>query len=286
MHLGNIEIGDIRVDAIDGGAVWMDGGAIFGIVPKPLWCQVRQCDLENRVRLSFFSLLVRTGDVTAVIEGGSAAHQPPKAKEHYAADESRLMATLALLGVRAEDVDFFIPSHLHFDHAGGASTPDGKGPVFPNAQYVLQRREWDEARNPCPINRNAYLAGDIAPLEKAKLLIVDGSAQIVPGIEVAKTGGHSYGHQMVKVGRKPSESIVFIGDIIPTSEHISPRWLCAFDIEPAVSYDVKLELLARAAGEGTLIAPGHGGKMPILRVECRDKGRYTAEKVPQISAMQ
>ncbi len=285
MHLGYVEIGDIRVDAIDGGAIWMDGGAIFGVVPKPLWTKGTPADDENRVRLSFFSLLVRTGDATVVIEGGSAAHQNAIVRAYHKADEPRLVSTLATLGVEPCDVDFFIPSHLHFDHVGGVSTADSKSLIFPSAKHVFERREWDEARNPVPINRNAYLPGDIAPLESADILLVDKSAQVTPRVRVDWTGGHSFGHQMITVSPATGPSLIFVGDIVPTSEHVSPRWMCAFDTDPVLTYDVKAEILTRAATEGTMIAPGHGGQRPILTVTRDTKGRFIPQRVDSIAPM-
>jgi len=283
MHLGSVELGHIRVDVIDGGAVWMDGGTIFGVVPKPLWSEVSKPDGDNRVRLSFLSLLVRTEEATIVIEGGSAAHQPPKMREHFKADDSRLLETLSSVGVEADDVDFFIPSHLHFDHVGGATTPNGGAPVFPAAQYVIQKAEWQEANNPMGINRNAYIPGDIGPLHSARLLLVDGAANIVPGVSVAKTGGHSVGHQMVKVGERAGEMLLFVGDIIPMSQHMNPRWTCAFDLFPVDTYNVKMDILTRAVNEGVFIAPGHGGHAPICTVNRTSKGQYVAQRLPCIA---
>jgi len=285
MHLGYVELGRFRVDAIDGGAVWMDGGGIFGVVPKTLWCEVLPPDDQNRVRLSFFSLLVRADKLTVVIEAGSAAHEPPKVREAHNADDSRLVETLTSLGVSPEDVDYFVPSHLHFDHAGGASTPDGRALTFPNATYILQKAELDEARNPCPINKNAYLPGDIVPLSLARLRVVNGAAEIAPGITVERTGGHSVGHQVIRVGAKPDESVVFCGDIVPMSQHISPRWMCAFDINPVDTFNVKVDILNRAAADGTIIAPGHGGHAPLLTVERNDRGRYVAHRLPSIKPL-
>lgn len=281
MDLGSLELGRFTVNAIDGGGVWMDGGAIFGVVPKPLWCEVTPADEMNRVRLSFFSLLVRGGGHNVVIEGGSAAHQPPKIAEYHRADPSALVDTLGRLGVAARDVDFFIPSHLHFDHVGGAAEGPGGGPTFPEAAYLVQRDEWNEANDPMPLNKNAYLPGDIEPLKNAKLQLVDGDAEIFPGIRVRKSGGHSVGHQVIEIG-DGAERLVFAGDLVPTSEHISPRWMCAFDVYPAATYEWKVELLERAAAEGSLIAPGHGGKMPIFSVERDERGRFTGKRAPSI----
>ena len=282
MHLGSLELGPFRVDAIDGGSVWMDGGGIFGVVPKPLWTKLVSADAENRVRLGFFSLLVRSDDATVVIEGGSAAHKPPKIAAYHKADKSSLVETLASLGVEAGDVDYFIPSHLHFDHLGGA-VEGADGPTFPGAQYVIQKSEWEEANDPMGIDRNAYLPGDIEPLRKARVRMVDGAADIIPGIAVRKSGGHSVGHQVVTVGMKPGEELVFTGDIIPTSEHISPRWMCAFDLYPVETYECKVDILARAADEGTLVVPGHGGAMPICTISRTSEDKFAGERVPSIS---
>jgi len=283
MHLGSIEIGDMRIDAIDGGSVWLDGGSLFGVVPKVLWSRESPADDKNRVRLSFFSLLVRSEKMTLVIEAGSAVHQPPKIREAMSAEDSSLLETMSSLGVAPEDVDLFIPSHLHFDHVGGASTDDGKGPLFPNARYVFQKKEWEEANRPMPININAYLAGDIKPLWNAKLYLVEGTVEVAPNIEVIYTSGHSVGHQIVRVGGKGRDNLFFAGDIIPTSEHAAPRWACAFDVYPVETYNAKVELLSTAARKGSYIAPGHGGNCPICTVAPTGAGRYVAQRVSAIS---
>jgi glyoxylase-like metal-dependent hydrolase (beta-lactamase superfamily II) len=284
MHLGTIDLKSFRIDVIDGGACWMDGGAIFGVVPKPLWSKLVPVDADNRVRLSFFSLLARSDDVTLVIEGGAAAHQPPKVREAMMAGDSSLVSTLASLGVAPEDVDFFIPSHLHFDHVGGATDPVTGDPVFPRAKYVFQTTEWKEANNPCGINVNAYLPGDIKPLAAADLHLVDGDVKVAPGVRVRRVGGHSVGSQMVIVGGGGSDSLVFTGDIVPTSEHISPRWMCAFDIFPAETYDVKVDLLRSAAEKGFYVAPGHGGNTPVCTVSAGPQGRFLAQRVAAVGA--
>lgn len=283
MHLGSIELGSCRVDAIDGGAAWMDGGAIFGVVPKPLWSKLTPADDQNRVRLPFFSLLVRTDEATIVIEAGSTAHQPPKVQEAMLSHGSNLVETLSSLGVAPEDVDFFIPSHLHFDHVGAASTPDGKGITFPNAWYVFQKREWEEANHPIPVNVNAYLPGDIAPLHAAKLRIIEGNVEVTPGVEVTLSPSHSVGQQMIRVGRG-KDSVLFTGDTVPTSEHLSLRWMCAFDVYPIETYNAKLALLTQAARDGSYIAPGHGGNAPICSVISTAPGRFTPQLAPGISA--
>jgi len=280
MDLGSLELAAFTVNAIDGGALWIDGGAMFGVVPRPLWCDLTPADEMNRVRLSFFSLLVRDGEHNVVIEGGSAAHQPAKIAEYHRAEPSALVETLAGLGVAVEEVDFFIPSHLHFDHVGAAGGPGG--PTFPEAVYVIQKAEWEEANSPRPINRNAYLAGDVEPLRNANLQLVDGDAEILPGIRVRKSGGHSIGHQIIEIGQG-AQRLVFAGDLVPTGDHVRPRWISAFDLYPEVTYEWKVELLERAAAEGSLVAPGHGGRMPIMGIERDERGRFIGKCAPGIS---
>ncbi len=282
MHLGTIDPGGIRVDIINGGGLWMDGGGIFSVVPKVLWERVCPADDRNRIKLWFISLLVRTDRATIVVEAGSAAHKPPKIAAYHEADKSTLVATLGELGVAPEDVDFFIPTHLHFDHVGAASDP-ATGPLFPDAAYVIQQAEWDRANAPEGWDKNAYQAGDIEGLHAARLDLVDGDKEITPGVKVIKSGGHTLGHQMVEVGTRGRDRLVYTGDIVPMSHHIRPRWISAFDIAPAQTYAVKVGLLERAAAERSFLVPGHGGPKPLCRVDLNADGKFTAESVPGIS---
>ncbi|MCD6404468.1 MAG: MBL fold metallo-hydrolase [Planctomycetes bacterium] len=281
MHLGTIDLGGIRVDVIDGGGLWMDGGGIFSVVPKVLWERVCPADDRNRVKLWFISLLVRTDEATVVIEAGSAVHKPPKVAAYHEADQSTLAETLGDVGVAPEDVDFFIPTHLHFDHVGAASDP-AVGPLFPNAEYVIQQVEWEQANAPEGWSKNAYIPGDIEGLHSARLGLVDGDKEITPGIKVIMSGGHTVGHQMVEVGTQAKDRLVYTGDIVPMSYHIRPRWISAFDIAPAQTYAVKVGLLERAAAEGSFLVPGHGGPRPVCRVAVNADGKFTAESVPGI----
>ena len=261
----------------------VDGGATFGVVPKPLWSKVTPADEFNRVRLSMVSLLARTPEATVLVEAGSGEHQPPKMQEALAVEGPRLLETLSSLGVAPEEIDYFIPSHLHFDHVGGASSADGRKLHFPNATHVFQRREWEEANRPLPVNVNAYIPGDIAPLARAKLLLLDGDAEVTPGVEVTFSSGHSVGHQMIRIGRG-ARSIIFVGDIFPTSEHMNLRWTCAFDVYPIETHAAKAAVIERALREGSMIAPGHGGSAPVCTVVSPGPGKYAAKIAPGVRA--
>ena len=167
-----VRIGDLAVTVLDGGHLWLDGGAMFGIIPKPLWAKRVEVDDANRIPLAMTCCLVDTGDRRVLIESGAggSSKYDPKERDIFKLSRHSIVDSLAAAGAERESIDIVILTHLHFDHAGGGTMPDGKGgfaPTFPNAKYVVQRGEWEDAVEGHCVMTGTYRRENLAPLEKA-----------------------------------------------------------------------------------------------------------------------
>ena len=230
-----MRFGDLELLPLTDGTFRLDGGAMFGVVPKPLWQKRAPADDRNRIRLGLRPLVVR-GERTLLIDAGIGGKMDEKSIEIYAIDRSRhLDHALADAGVRREDIDIVLASHLHFDHAGGFTTRDDRGrlvPAFPRARYVVRTAEWEDAMHPHERNRASYLAENFAPLAEAGVLdLVDGDDTIMPGVRVVRTGGHTMHHQIVMI-ESGGRTAVFAADLMPTAAHVDEPWIMGYDLYP------------------------------------------------------
>jgi glyoxylase-like metal-dependent hydrolase (beta-lactamase superfamily II) len=230
-----VRFGDLELLPLTDGTFRLDGGAMFGVVPKPLWQKRAPADDRNRIRLGLRPLLVR-GAQTLLIDAGIGGKMDEKSTEIYAIDRSRhLDHALADAGVGREDIDIVLASHLHFDHAGGFTVRDDGGrlaPAFPRARYVVRTAEWNDATHPHERNRASYLAENFAPLAEAGVLdLVDGDETIMPGVRVVRTGGHTMHHQIVMI-ESGGRTAVFAADLMPTIAHVDEPWIMGYDLYP------------------------------------------------------
>ena len=230
-----MRFGDLELLPLTDGTFRLDGGAMFGVVPKPLWQKRAPADDRNRIRLGLRPLVVR-GERTLLIDAGIGGKMDEKSIEIYAIDRSRhLDHALADAGVRREDIDIVLASHLHFDHAGGFTTRDDRGrlvPAFPRARYVVRTAEWEDAMHPHERNRASYLAENFAPLAEAGVLdLVDGDGTIMPGVRVVRTGGHTMHHQIAMI-ESGGRTAVFAADLMPTAAHVDEPWIMGYDLYP------------------------------------------------------
>jgi glyoxylase-like metal-dependent hydrolase (beta-lactamase superfamily II) len=251
-----LHLGDARVDVLDGGTFRLDGGAMFRVVPRALWEKVAPPDALNRIALAMRPLLVRVAGRTVLVETGIG----PEKRDATFSERIALRAgppleeQLASLGVAPEQVDTVVVTHLHFDHAGGLVRQDGR-PRFPRAKVVVQQDELDDAAADCPLCKASYVKDDWAGL--ADLLApVSGDAEVAPGVRVARTGGHTRGHQVVHV-EGGGAHLVFWGDLLPTAAHLRPHWVMAYDLFPMDAWAAKRDLLPRALEEGWVHALYH-----------------------------
>lgn len=283
-----MKFGDFELSVVRECLFKLDGGAMFGVVPKVMWGKVAPSDEHNRVQLACNLILVETGKKRVLIETGMGDRWSERDLERY--DVKRLVDSgkvLSDLGLRNEDIDAVVISHLHFDHAGGAvRLVDGKlVPTFPNARYFIQRGEFEHARrpNPNPRAKGSYRADDIEPLrEHGAIEIIDGDFEIYPGVWCKITGGHTSHHQVVYL-ESAGKKAVFFADIIPTVNHVSPPWVMGYDHFPLQTCDLKSSWLNRAAREEWLVIFDHEPGVPWGHVKLVDETKFVFEPLPEDS---
>jgi glyoxylase-like metal-dependent hydrolase (beta-lactamase superfamily II) len=260
-----MHFGDIEVLPIHGGEFHLDGGAMFGVVPKTLWERKAPADERNRIRLAANSLLVRAGGKIIVVETGNGTKWDPKLRNIYGIqDGDPLKDSLARAGVAPQDVDMVINTHLHFDHAGGNTRlVDGRDvPAFPNAQYFVQRGELDHAMNPTDRDRASYYADRFVPITQAnQWQFVDGDTQIVAGISVVRIPGHNADIQAVKISGG-NRTVIYVADMLPTRHHLPLAWMPGYDLYPMQTLETKRRRIAEIVTEQWIVAFGHDPEYP------------------------
>lgn len=258
------ETSDLRVTTIDAGSLWLDGGAMFGVVPRPLWSRRTEHDERNRIPLAMRCLLVETGKARVLIDTGVGAKESEKFTEIYRVENegspTRLEDSLRAAGVEPGGIDIVLSTHLHFDHAGGNTKHDADGEptaAFENAEYVIRREEWEFAHLDNERVKASYLPANFDPLQRegrVRFLAADG--EVVPGVEVLATPGHTPGHQSVLIGGE-GRKLLYLADLIPTVAHLPLPWIMGYDIEPLVTLESKRHVLERAVEEDWTLAFEH-----------------------------
>jgi len=240
-----IKVGRFQAAPLSDGVFRLDGGAMYGTVPKTLWCKHEQVDEKNRIPLALGCLLIKTprGRNVLVDTGLSSKYDANgKFTSIYAVERKKtLRDELREQGLAPEDVHFVVNTHLHFDHAGGDTEVfDGKlKPQFPNARYLIQKDEWEDANHAHERNRASYLEENFAPLQDAGVLeLVDGDFELEPGLKVSKSGGHSRGHQVVML-ESEGEKAIYLGDLVPTRAHVPLPFIMGYDLYPVDTLERK-----------------------------------------------
>jgi methylmalonyl-CoA epimerase len=249
-------LGDLELVSLCDGFFHVDGGAMFGSVPKPLWEKAAPSDAHNRIRLALRPLIVR-GARTMIIDAGIGDKESPALQESDGLDRARTLDhTLAEAGIAAGEIDIVLATHLHFDHAGGFTVRDAGGrvrPRFPRAQYIVRRGEWDDAMRPHATSRVAYRADNYVPLAEAGVLqLVDDDVSIMPGVRVRRTGGHTRHHQIV-VLESGGRTAAFVADLMPTAAHVPDSWIAACDLYPMDTLAAKTQFAKEAAEKNVLV---------------------------------
>jgi glyoxylase-like metal-dependent hydrolase (beta-lactamase superfamily II) len=255
-----MHFGDIEVKYLGGGAFGLDGGAMFGVVPKPLWEKKSPPDEKNRIRMRANSLLVRAAGKTIVVETGNGTKGDAKHRAIYAIqDGNPLIAALGKAGVHPHEVDLVINTHLHFDHAGGNTHIVGNRPVptFPRALYMVQRAELEHAQNPTLRDRASYFSENFQPIAEAgQWDLIEGDTEILPGISVERIPGHNADMQAVKI-EGGGKKLAYVADLLPLRHHIPLPWIMAYDLYPLQTLETKRKWVPRLVKEGWITVFGH-----------------------------
>lgn len=276
MKLGNFEL-----HIISDGSFALDGGQMFGIVPKPLWERKAPADERNRIRLGLNCLLIRSGRQNLLIETGLGEKFDAKFKNIYDVQHPpTLMAGLGQLGIKAEDVHIVINTHLHFDHCGwNTRRVNGKTiPTFPAAQYFIQRGEWRQATSPSDRERASYIEEFFEPAE-SQTEFLDGDAEIIPGIRLEVVPGHTRHLQCVRI-ESEGECAYFISDTVPTAAHLPYPWIMSLDLYPMETLASKKRLLPELAQKKAIVIFPHDPNVPWLRL-IENEGKITTEAVSE-----
>lgn len=280
----SLALGPHLLDALELGTFALDGGAMFGIVPKPLWERKIPADDRNRITQALRTLLIRSGDRVVLVDTGIGEKWGEKERDIYRLDDTdgALDRELGRLGLTRADVTDVVLTHLHFDHAGGATVRSEGGreePAFPNATFHLQRRNWEWARQPTEKDAGSYRPENFDALERSgRLHLVDGETELFPGIHVVPSDGHTVGMQLVKVSGA-GDWLVYCADLIPTTAHLRTSWVMAYDLQPLVSMEEKKVLVAQAVDEGGMLFFEHDPVVQACRVREENGALIVSEEV-------
>jgi glyoxylase-like metal-dependent hydrolase (beta-lactamase superfamily II) len=261
MTIDRVALGRFEIYGLRDGLFCLDGGAMFGVVPRVLWEKKFPPDRFNRIKFALNSILINTGNSVILVDTGIGSDLDPKSTDIYSVERAPgLVGSLQKLGYEAEDIDFVVNTHLHFDHCGGNTFKNEKGeyePTFPKAKYVIQKGEWEYAINPCDRDKPSYHTQNFLPLEKYGVVrFVEGNEEIVEGVEVIRVSGHTSHHQCVKA-RSEGKVLFYMGELVPTSAHVGLSYIMSYDLFPLETLENKKKIYDQAIQEDWIIAFDH-----------------------------
>lgn len=278
-----MKFGEWDVRVVSGGTFRLDGGGMFGTVPRVVWQKVCPPDDENLILMATNCLLIRGWGRTILVDNGNGDKETDAFMARFKFEGRGVLdRSLAAEGVRPADVDLALLTHLHFDHAGGSTRFDGEGkavPSFPNARYAVQARDLENARSGFIRERASYLPYNWEPLQEAGILdLLDGPGEILPGISVRTVPGHTPGLQAVVVeggGRR----LIYLADLIPTSHHVQPAWVMGYDLDVVTCVAERQRLLEEVTGTDTVLVFEHDPVVKAGTVSRDAKGKYQVTPV-------
>jgi methylmalonyl-CoA epimerase len=277
LEVKRLAFGNLQLTTLHDGPFRLDGGAMFGVVPKALWARTVATDDRNRIQMAMRPLLVEADWGRMIIDCGAGDKMDAKSREIYALDPDHgLEEALAAAGHSSESIDIALATHLHFDHFGGATVRRHGTlmPRFPNARYIIRTAEWEDATHPNERNRASYLQEDFVPLQAAGVIdFIEGDGAIRPGIRVERSGGHTPQHQVVYV-ESGGRTAVFPSDIIPTTAHLQDPWVTGYDLFPLESLSFKKRLIRHAIDREYLVFFEHDPHVAAGYIRERDGKRF------------
>jgi glyoxylase-like metal-dependent hydrolase (beta-lactamase superfamily II) len=275
-----MQLGDVELHLLMSGRWKADGGLMFGVVPKVLWQKQKPADGNNMIDCACVCLIARINGHVIVCETGIGTKLSEKRAQQVALREPEgLLHSLQHLGIRPEEVDAVITTHLHWDHAGGLTRRDERGGLeltFKNARHFIQRTEWDFALHPDVRSQSGYIRDDFTPLQDGNRLVelLDGDAEVMPGVHVRHVGGHTPGSQVL-VLRSGELACAVTGDLVPQAPHLRVPWNMAADLEPLRVFEQKARLFEEAEKHRWLLVLSHETEQPAGYLE--EGGRWAPE---------
>lgn len=258
----------------------LDGGSMFGVVPKAIWSRLVEPDDGNRIPLQTNCLLLEDGKHLVLVEAGYGDGWDEKSTQNFDLESRTVTDALTELGVEPTSITHTIVTHLHFDHCGGLTHTNTQGQdvrAFPNAKCIVQEREWKDAQSNKSTMSKTYLTKNLAPLEE-DLELVDGQKEVLPGLFVWPTPGHTWGHQSVRAQTKDG-TVAFLGDVVPTFNHVPLPFSMGYDMLPWDNMQTKQTVLTQAMDEDWRIVLAHEPGNPQVRAiaDPRGHGRFAFE---------
>jgi glyoxylase-like metal-dependent hydrolase (beta-lactamase superfamily II) len=286
------DLGEFTLYAISDGLYRLDGGAMFGTVPKMLWDKVKPPDERNRIDMCLTCLLAVRGNDYILIETGIGDKNPARFNEIYGVDRiTTIDRELAKLGLTSKDINHVALTHMHFDHAGGLAVRGDSGkpePHFPNALHHIHKIEWEAATHPHARNRASYIEEDWFSVHKAGLIVIEENKEfeVVPGITGTRIGGHTPGLTIYRTesqtpGQNDVKTAIFPGDLIPTGAHVPVPWIMGYDLDPSGMVDLKEKYLPIWSEEHALVVFVHEPGYPWGFITKDDKGRFGVQPLDQ-----
>jgi glyoxylase-like metal-dependent hydrolase (beta-lactamase superfamily II) len=275
-----MKLGEIEFHIVVAGRVLLDGGAMFGVIPRPLWEKKMAPDARNRITLAMNCLLIRAGGKWILVETGAGDKMSPKLRDVYGLEAPQLADGLRAHDLRPEDIDIVVNTHLHFDHCGGNTRveKDKVVPAFPNARYIVQRGEYEHAMHPNERDRASYFPDNFAPLEAAGMFsFLETDGTVVPGVELVRVPGHTADMQCVKLTGGGKTAFLF-ADLVPTTAHLPLPWIMGYDLYPMTTLENKKRWIPTVVQEGWLALFPHDARVPAAYLRDRD-GQWEPEPV-------
>lgn len=277
-----MKIGDYEIYSVTTGLFGLDGGAMFGVVPKPLWSRTNPADESNRIQMCTNSLLLDNGKKKILIDNGVGHKMSKKLNEIYAVDYSKftLLESLKKINVKPEDITDVILTHLHFDHAGGSTYYDEEKQLkitFPNAIHYVQKKHYEWAVNPTERDKASFFNNNFELLVKNKVLnLIDGEFKFDNSINLLPVNGHTRDMQMVKIS-DDDNTILYTADLIPMSAHIPLPYIMGYDLFPLVTLEEKRKYLTEAVQNDWIIFFEHDPFLKSAKITSNDKGFFIKE---------